>query len=180
MDRETLEIVFTKIRGIVGNEVGYVVRGRQRWRGYTKPVQPDSAKQLACRGDLTRLVGLWHGLSAEEKAAWSALARERGRKRVTGFNVFLGAGLKKLAESRRQRELKRVAQCSSRGPREVRRFVRSVRPDSKFQASLCPTRSMREPFNAAVGAERNAISASATARTRWCAARIRRTPASRP
>ncbi len=134
MDRETLSIVFTKIRGRVGDEVGYVVNGKQRWRGYAKPVQPMTTKQCACNSAMTKLVNRWRGLSDEEKAPWNKLAGDGGRKRVTGFNLYMSAGLKKSAE-RRMRRMRRMVLYGNTGPCKVKRFVRTIRLRARNNAA---------------------------------------------
>ncbi len=133
MDRETLEIVFTKIRGRVGDEVGYVVNGKQRWRKYKKPELPVTGNHIPYNKAMSRLVKRWHGLTEKGRARWNTLAENKGRKGVTGFNLYIGNGLKRFAEQQRRRQMKRMFRGAGSG-HAARRFVRSIRPRAERTA----------------------------------------------
>ncbi len=114
MSREYLTGMVETLQGRLGDEIGYVVRGRQRWRRYVKPADPRTKRQLCRRRHFARLVSRWHGLNEAEKARWNDLAR---RKPLTGFNLFLSAGMKEFEARRRVLEIKSSVRSS-------RRFVR--------------------------------------------------------
>lgn len=102
----------------MGDDIAYVVHGRQRWRRYTRPVDPKTRSQVIRRRCFARLVYRWHGMDEAEKEHWNSLARRTGKKRRRGFNLFLSKGMKEFEEIQRVRAI-RASVRSSR-----RRFVR--------------------------------------------------------
>jgi hypothetical protein len=62
-------------------------------------------------------VSRWHGMDEAEKEHWNALAERSKKKRTTGFNLFLSAGMKEFEEILRVLEIKTSVRSS-------RRFVR--------------------------------------------------------
>jgi len=129
MNREHLKGIVETLQGRLGAEIGYVVQGRQRWRRYVKPFDPRTRRQLCRRRRFARLVSLWHCLDEADKARWNALAES---KPLTGFNLFMSAGMKQFEAAQRVLEI-RVSLRSSR--RFVRVKTRSVYKD-KWDALL--------------------------------------------
>ena len=91
-----------------------------------KPSDPRTKRQIRRRRHFARLVSRWHCLNEAEKAHWNGLVRRPRRKRTTGFNLFISAGMKEFEA--RQRVLEIKASISS-----SRRFVR-VKPRSIYSA----------------------------------------------
>ncbi len=116
-----LKAITVGIQGRVYDRVYYIVDGKQRSRAYTRPGDPKTGAQRACRGRMTALVKRWHALDVDQKEYWNAAAKQSGRKRTTGFNMFIRDGLLKAHfEAGREPAVESV--------REIRRFVRIVRP----------------------------------------------------
>ncbi len=57
--REELPWVVETLRGRLGDDIGYVVRSRQRWRRYVKPADPRTRQQLCRRRHFARLLSRW-------------------------------------------------------------------------------------------------------------------------
>ncbi len=114
MNWEHLTGIVETLQGRFGDEIGYVVRGRQRWRRYVKPFDPRTKRQLCRRKAFARLVSRWHGLNEVEKARWNDRAVG---KPLTGFNLFISAGMKEFEAAQRVLEIKASVSSS-------RRFVR--------------------------------------------------------
>ena len=115
MYREYLTGMVETLQGRLGDEIGYMVRGRQRWRRYVKPADPRTRRQLCRRRHFARLVSRWQALTEAEKARWNNRA---AGKPFTGFNFFLSAGMKEFEAAQRVLDIK-ASICSSR------RFVRA-------------------------------------------------------
>ena len=120
--RESLPCIIETLQGRLGDEIGYVVRGRQRWRRYVKPFDPRTKRQMCRRRHFARLVSRWHCLDDDEKAHWNGLVRRARRKRTTGFNLFLSSGMGEFEAAQRVLEIKASLRSS-------RRFV-MVKPRS--------------------------------------------------
>ncbi len=121
-----LKAVTVGIQGRVYDRVYYIVDGKQRSRAYTRPGDPKTGAQRACRGRMAALVKRWHALHVDQKEYWNAVAKQSGRKRATGFNMFIRDGLLK-ARSEAARE------PAEGSVREIRRFVRIVRPRGGYR-----------------------------------------------
>ncbi len=88
----TLNPVFESMRGNLDGIVYYTCHGKVRARLYAVPRDPKTPAQRVRRQAFADAVGAWKLLSMEEKNYWKA----RGiRKRVSGYNAFLSAYLKK-------------------------------------------------------------------------------------
>mgnify|MGYP000984786738 CR=1 FL=1 len=59
-------------------------------------------------------VPLGHGLNDYEKNHWNGLVRRTRRKRTTGFNLFLSAGMKEFEKIQRIQTIKSVIMSSRR------------------------------------------------------------------
>ncbi len=116
-----LKAITVGIQGRVYDRVYYIVDGKQRSRAYTRPDDPKTGSQRACRGRMAALVKRWHALPVDQKEYWNAVAKQSGRKRATGFNMFIRDGLLKA-------RFEAVREPAGEGGRETRRFVRIVRP----------------------------------------------------
>ncbi len=112
--REQLPWIVETLRGRLGDDIGYVVRGRQRWRRYVKPSDPRTRRQMRRRRHFARLVSRWHSLTEAEKGRWNDLVRRARRKRTTGFNLFLSAGMKEFEARQRVLEIKASVRSSRR------------------------------------------------------------------
>lgn len=121
LDRETISILFTRVSGRVGDDIAYVVKGRQRWRRYTKPADPKTRSQVLRRRRFALLISRWHDMDEAEKEHWNALARRKGRKRRRGFNLFLSKGMKEFGEIQRVRAIRASVRSSSRRCVRVKR-----------------------------------------------------------
>ncbi len=117
-----LKAITVGIQGRVYDRVYYIVDGKQRSRAYTQPGDPKTGAQRACRVRMAALVKRWHSLSDDQKQYWNTVAKLSGRKRTTGFNMFIRDGLLK-ARCATNREA-----TGAERRRETRRFVRIVRP----------------------------------------------------
>ncbi len=124
LDRETISILFTRVSGRVGEDIAYVVNGRQRWRRYTKPADPKTGSQVIRRRRFALLVSRWHAMDEAEREHWNDLARRKGTKRRRGFNCFLSTGMREFEEAQRLRAIKASVRSSSR--RFVRDHIRSL------------------------------------------------------
>ncbi len=122
---QILKAITVGIQGRVYDRVYYIVDGKQRSRAYTRPGDPKTGAQRACQGRMAALVKRWHALNSDQKEYWNAVAKQSGRKRTTGFNMFIRDGLLK-ARSVANRE------PAVEGGREIRRFVRIVRPHGGY------------------------------------------------
>ncbi len=135
-----LKAITVGIQGRVYDRVYYIVDGKQRSRAYTRPDDPKTGAQRACRGRMAALVKRWHALNDNQKEYWNAVAKQSGRKRTTGFNMFIRDGLLK------ERSVTEKI-TAGESVRETRRFVRIVRPSggyglpvkSKAPVSRAPT-----------------------------------------
>ncbi len=116
-----LKAITVGLQGRVYDRVYYIVDGKQRSRAYTRPGDPKTGAQRACRGRMAVLVKRWHALPVDQKEYWNAVAKQSGRKRTTGFNMFIRDGLLK---ARFEADREAVVEVG----REKRRFVRIVRP----------------------------------------------------
>ncbi len=116
-----LKAITVGIQGRVYDRVYYIVDGKQRSRAYTRPGDPKTGAQRACRGRMAVLVKRWHALNGDQKEYWNAVAKQIGRKRTTGFNMFIRDGLIKARSVA-------VREPVVESGREIRRFVRIVRP----------------------------------------------------
>jgi len=114
MYREHLKGMVETLQGRLGDDIGYVVHGRQRWRRYVKPADLRTKRQLCRRRHFARLVSRWHCLDEAEKGSWNALAE---RKPLTGFNLFMSSGMKEFEAAQRVLEIKASVRSS-------RRFIR--------------------------------------------------------
>ncbi len=121
MYRDYLTGMVETLQGRLGDEIGYVVHGRQRWRRYVKPADPRTKRQLCRRREFARLVSRWHSMNDAEKDRWNALAR---RKPLTGFNLFIGSGMKEFEAVQRVLETKASVRSTRR--RCVRVKARSI------------------------------------------------------
>ncbi len=61
----------------------------------------------------------WHALKGYQKNYWNAVAKLGGRKRTTGFNMFLRDGLMKASAG--------TNGTNKEGTKHAKRFVRKIR-----------------------------------------------------
>ncbi len=125
--REQLPWFIETLQGRLGDEIGYVVHGRQRWRRYVKPADPRTKRQLCRRRAFARLVLRWHALTEAEKEYWNTLARRSRCKRIKGFNLFLSSGMKEFEAAQRIEAIRSSVKSF------CRRFVR-VKAGSNYTA----------------------------------------------
>lgn len=111
MDRKYLTGMVETLRGRLGDEIGYVVHGRQRWRRYAKPFDPRTRRQRSRRRRFARLVSRWHALDEAEKSRWNDRAK---RKPLTGFNLFISSGMKEFEAAQKVQEIKASVRSSRR------------------------------------------------------------------
>lgn len=76
--------------GSVGADVFSHNRGGQYIRNRTFPVQPNTALQLAVRGVLAAINGLWSGLSQAQRDGWDVYARQVPLANPLGVLVNVG------------------------------------------------------------------------------------------
>jgi len=88
----TLNPVFESMRGNLDGIVYYTCHGKVRARLYAVPRDPKTPAQRARRRAFSDAVAAWKMLSVEEKNCWKAHGK---RKRVSGYNAFISAYLKK-------------------------------------------------------------------------------------
>ena len=89
---------------------------------------------------MAALVKRWHSLNASQKEYWNTVAKQGGRKRTTGFNMFIRDGMLKAGSETEK-------STTGESVRETRRCVRIVRPRggkrtplrSRAVASRAPT-----------------------------------------
>ena len=125
--RESLPCIIETLQGRLGDDIGYVVNGRQRWRRYNKPADPRTKRQLCRRRHFARLVSRWHVMNDAEKSRWNTLAVRSKVRRTTGFNLFLSAGMKEFEVIQRVQAIRSFVRPSRR------RFVR-VKARSTYTA----------------------------------------------
>jgi hypothetical protein len=88
----TLNPAFDSMRGSLDRIVFYTCHGQVRARSYAVPRDPKTASQRACRSAFANAVRAWRELSGDEKNCWKTRGK---RKRVSGYNAFISAYLKK-------------------------------------------------------------------------------------
>lgn len=132
MYRYLIPCIVESVQGRLGDDVGYVVNGRQRWRRYVKPANPRTWSQLRRRRHFARLVSRWRAMDEAGRERWNERARLSGRKRFRGFNLFLSTGMREYEDAMKIRALRDSLNAPVR-----RRFVRR-REGVSYGTALCP------------------------------------------
>ncbi len=112
MYRYLIPCIVESVQGRLGDDVGYVVNGRQRWRSYVKPADPRTKGQLCRRRHFARLVSRWHAMDEAGRDRWNERARFSGKKRFRGFNLFLSTGMREFEALQIVRALRASAKSS--------------------------------------------------------------------
>ncbi len=116
-----LKIISVGLQGRIYDRVYYIVDGKQRSRAYAWPNDPETEAQKTCRDRMAALVKRWHALKGHKKNYWNVVAKLGGRKRTTGFNMFIREGLMKAGADGTNCMDKKEEKSS-------KRFVRKIRP----------------------------------------------------
>ncbi len=122
-----LKAISVGLQGRIYDRVYYIVDGKQRSRAYARPNDPETASQRTCRDRMAALVKRWHTLKGHKKNYWNAVAKLGGRKRTTGFNMFIREGLMKAKAG--------PDGTNREETRPVKRFVRKIGPHHGCQVT---------------------------------------------
>jgi len=91
MAKVTLDPMFQKLSGHLGNIVHYNRFGRQYCRIHVIPANPRTESQQALRATFADAVRSWQNLSHDEQAAFNHKARY---KTITGYNLYISLFMK--------------------------------------------------------------------------------------
>lgn len=113
-----LKTISVGLQGRIYDRVYYIVDGKQRSRAYARPNDPETEAQMTCRDRMAALVKRWHALKGHKKNYWNVVAKLGGRKRTTGFNMFIRDGLLKASAG--------TNGTKKEGTKPAKRFVRKI------------------------------------------------------
>jgi len=91
MAKAKLASYLTEVSGHLGNFVYYNSYGREYIRVYTKPENPDTAKQKIVRKTFGDAVRSWQSLPSEQHQKYNKKAR---RLSLSGYNLYISIYMK--------------------------------------------------------------------------------------